>query len=655
MPTRLERKLREAVSRFQARDLPASERLCGEVLRKSPRHGGALHLLGLVRLAGGKAREAVALIHRAAERDPHNPVVLENLGLAHLAAGDAAAAEPHLRQALALGAAHATLRMRLGLALMSQQRLAEAIAELRAAADQAPDDADVLLNLGNALAEHGQAAEALENYHRVLAAHPRHVNARFNLATQLRRMGRLAEAESEFRSVLAADPGRADAHHNLGLVYQQLGRLDDAAQCYRSALALDPARAASLNNLGNILRERGRDEEAVVSYEKALAIDPAYLDAYVNLGIARAERGRYAEAIVQYERALSRNPHFGDALYNLGLARLYRHEFGQGWAAYEHRVRCAGVRAGLRRDAATLELFEHLPRWEGPAGAGAREVAIWTEQGIGDQLLFTTLLPELIRARVPFVYEVDRRLLGAYERAFPGQRFVPWSEPPHDSLRRADRVLLAGSMPGLFRTSRDSFTGQPAKLLEAQADRVEHYRQRLAGRGAALTVALSWRSTRKDSLGPRKSAALGQFGDLLELPGIQFLDVQYGDTAAERRALEGADGAALLRFDGVDYFNDLEEVLAILQACDLVITTSNATAHLAGALGKLTWLLYLADQPPFHYWAHGGTYRCLWYPSVEIVTSPGLSDWPALAAHVADKLAQERGHLAGQRGEGVAG
>jgi hypothetical protein len=95
----------------------------------------------------------------------------------------------------------------------------------------------------------------------------------------------------------------------------------------------------------------------------------------------------------------------------------------------------------------------------------------------------------------------------------------------------------------------------------------------------------------------------------------------------------------------VDHFNDLEEVLAILEACDLLITTSNATAHFAGALGKRTWLMYLADRAPFHYWAHGGTHRCPWYPSVEIVTAPHLADWASLIEHVKERLERESARL----------
>ena len=156
-----------------------------------------------------------------------------------------------------------------------------------------------------------------------------------------------------------------------------------------------------------------------------------------------------------------------------------------------------------------------------------------------------------------------------------------------------------------------------------------------------MKVALSWRSTRKDWWLAKKTAPLADFLPLLKLPGARFVDVQYGDTAEERAAVRAAAGVQLLRFDEVDYYNDLEEVLAILEACDVLITTSNATAHFAGALGKRTLLLYQSDRPPFHYWAHHGSRRCCWYPSVEIITAPHLDTWSSLAECVARKLEEQ--------------
>ncbi len=642
MAAHIDRRLRLARDRARAGDLAACEQLCRAILEQAPRNPEALHLLGTSRLAAGRPDEAASYIEQALQADARNAAMLEHLGLARLALREPAAAEAAFRRAAQLGAHHALLDMRLGLALLAQRRVAEALATLRSAAAKAPDDVEVQSNLGNALAESGAAEDALAAYRKALRLQPGRPDVHFNLGTQLMRMDRLADAESAYRAALAIDPRYEDAHHNLGLICQQRGRPLAAAEHYHRTLQLNPRHGSAWNNLGNALRALGRMEEATKAHEEAVASDARWIDARVNLGITRALQGQAEQARAAYEAALAIEPSNPDALYNRGLLDLYCHDFERGWPGYAERLQSGPIRAGIRKEAVTLQLYESLPKWRGPNEPGVSEVAIWSEQGIGDQILFSTLIPELIEAGVPFVYEVDRRLLAAYERALPAARFVPMSDPPQAPLQSASRVLLAGLLPSFFRRSVDSFSRQPRSLLSALPGRVAHYRERIGAIGPGGGIAFSWRSARKDGVVPDKSAALIDFLPLLQTNGMQFIDVQYGDTSAERQALT-AQGGRLARFDDVDYFNDLEELLAIIAACDLLITSSNVNAHLAGALGKPTWLLFPADRAPFHYWARSGSGRSLWYPSVEIVTAPHLADWPLLVRHVLDKLARHAG------------
>jgi len=557
---------------------------------------------------------------------------------AALAAGEHAVAERLLRKVLRREPRHPGALSWLGIALASSGRQAESLECFRRAVAVDPQAPGMHLNLGNALIKAGAVDQAVASFNQALALRPDYPEALNSLGQAHAQLGSRELAVEWLRRALALRPDYAEAHNNLGEVLLRLDRVEEAVASFRSAIALKPGDADFQCDLGIALSLQQRWEEAILQYQRALALDPAFADAHYNLGNAWLGQQRWAQAIAHYERALTLDPAFADAHYNLGLARLYRQEFESGWRGYERRLECAESRGSARKDAASVALYERLPRWLGPADTATREVAIWAEQGIGDQLLFSTLLPELAGTGAPFVYEVDRRLLGAYERAFPAQRFVPQEEPPREVLQRASRVLLAGSLPRYFRTSVESFGRQPAKLLSALPGRTDYYRTQLAALGPGLKVALSWRSSRKVRSAPDKSAPLEQLAPLLGLEGTRFVDVQYGDTAAERRLAEDASGARLLRFDDVDFYSDLDEMLAILEACDLVITTSNATAHFAGALGKRAWLLYLADQAPFHYWAHGDRHRSLWYPSVEIVTAPHLADWRSLAAHAAEKL-----------------
>jgi tetratricopeptide (TPR) repeat protein len=525
-----------------------------------------------------------------------------------LLSGDIAAAERLCADVLARERANPDALRLLGLARLRSGRATEAIPPLREALRGNDRDLGILDALSAALTAAGSHAQAEEVVRRALALDQEQILWRMRLGMALASQGKWREAVDVYEDVLARDPRIADAHHNLGDALTKVHRLPEAMTALRRALALNPGNPDTHNSLGVVLQEVGLWEAALAHYQAALAALPGDVP----------------------------------ATYNLGLLRLFRHEFVEGWKDYEFRLRDP-IRRQERLDMRTLDLFEGLPRWNGPQEPGVREVAVWAEQGIGDQLVYSTLIPELIAAGMPILYEVDRRMLDAYARAFPAVRFFPLADPPAGELQKAHRVQLAGSLPGLFRTSRKSFARQPVSVLAADPVRVERYRRELAARAPALKVALSWRSTRSEWHITRKSAALDDFAPLFRLAGACFIDVQYGDTAAERSRLRARHGVELVRFDEVDYFNDLEDVLAIIESCDLVVTTSNATAHLAGALGKTAWLLYLADRSPFHYWTHGGTLRSLWYPSVEVVTAKYLTGWPALLEEVADRLAQLTG------------
>jgi protein O-GlcNAc transferase len=349
--TSVAEKLRAAFGRLQARDLAGAARLCGEVLSDAPGHRDALHLLGVVRLAGGNADEAASLIGKALEGGPSDVAMLENLGLAHFVLRNYATAETLFRDALMQGASHGLLYMRLGIALASQGKLADAVTALREAAARSPDIPDVHLNLGNTLAENGQAEEALACYARVLALQPDHPAAHFNLGNLHRNAGRLEEAELSYHRVLAVTPEDADAHSNLGVVYERQGRLDEAAGCFRQALALNPDHIHALSNLGNVLRELGLLEEAAASCERALAMRPNFVDALINLGNVRAAQSRPEEAQALYERALRIDPRNADVLRNLGALLRTQGRMKEALACY---------RKGLEANPGQAELYNEL-------------------------------------------------------------------------------------------------------------------------------------------------------------------------------------------------------------------------------------------------------------------------------------------------------
>ncbi|MDX2225456.1 MAG: hypothetical protein SFV21_22070, partial [Rhodospirillaceae bacterium] len=130
-----------------------------------------------------------------------------------------------------------------------------------------------------------------------------------------------------------------------------------------------------------------------------------------------------------------------------------------------------------------------------------------------------------------------------------------------------------------------------------------------------------------------KSTSLADWRPILSAPGVVFVDLQYGDTLAERAAA----GAELVHLQDMDLTNDLDGLAALTAACDLVITVSNTTAHLAGALGVPTWVLVATGWGSLWYWG-AGTPDTPWYPTAKIFTRRSGQDWRPLLTEVAEAL-----------------
>ncbi len=500
------------------------------------------------------------------------------------------------------------------------------------------NSAEILFERGLLLERLNRQEGALESYNNALKLSPNVAAVWCNQSGVLSRLGRFEEALISIETALKLSPNFAYIHFNQANTLRDLGRFAQALTAYDRALELDPHNIDALNNRANVSLECGNMHQALDGFSKIIEICPGDPRGHYGSGLIFLEQSQYEKAIIYFERAKNLDMAFADARHSLALARLYSGDFQRGWLEYESRLEQSGFRSSLRKNPQSLDLYERLLHWGSPEQAVEEPLAIWCEQGIGDQLLFSTLLQELVSTGKKFIYEVDNRLIKAYKRVFPTINFIALSEPPATLAKTAKTAIFAGSLPALFRTSAESFSRQPQRVLRASPALIEHYRERL---GPGFKVALSWRSTRAGRLGRSKSAPLADFVPLLSIPGVQGVDIQYGDTAEEREVIAREHGIALTHFNEVNYYDDLEDVLAILEACDLLITTSNTSAHLGGALGKPVWLLYPSEHAPFHYWAHRGGHKCLWYPSVEIISGKDLTDWNSLIQHTAYKLSQK--------------
>jgi tetratricopeptide (TPR) repeat protein len=233
-----------------------------------------------------------------------------------------------------------------------------------------------------------------------------------------------------------------------------------------------------------------------------------------NLGDLLHEEGRLEEAMALYGKAITADPRNARAAYNMGMAKLCRFDFAEGWRLCELRYYTTPPTVVPRPFS--------IPRFgPGDPGKGLR-TAIWREQGIGDQLLYATLLPEFAARGESFVLEVDARLVMAFQRSYPGWNVVP-PDASDEAFASCERHLPLASLPQLLRSSLESFSRQPAALLRPDATRVSGYEARLREPGRKV-VGISWRSFQPKARGfvqRKKSMDLQLFHALSLRPVVE--------------------------------------------------------------------------------------------------------------------------------------
>ncbi|MDF3036828.1 MAG: hypothetical protein K0S28_2102, partial [Paucimonas sp.] len=364
------------------------------------------------------------------------------------------------------------------------------------------------------------------------------------------------------------------------------------------------------------------------NYEELARIEPSSAEAVSGKGLVLQAQGREDEALAHFERARELKPHFAGAHRNAGLALLMRGDFKAGWEAYEWRWRCEGFKEGWRD-------FPY-PQWQGETGGGA--LLAWSEQGIGDDVLYASMIPDLLARGHRVIMETDPRLVTLFERSFPGVKAVAKQSPPDPATQRPDIRWHSpmGSLARWLRPDAASFPSRTSYLVPDEARRAR-YRAHLdaAGKNGPV-VGISWGSG-NPKIGRHKTLNLSRWTPVLQVPGVRFVDLQYDGTAAERDAVEASLGVHIEHIPDLDLRQDIDGVVALAAACDLVISVSNTTVHLAAGAGRPTWILVPAFTGNLWYWTRGMD-RTPWYPTATIFRQTQRGVWDDVLAQVAERL-----------------
>jgi tetratricopeptide (TPR) repeat protein len=572
----------------------------------------------------GRLEEAVHAGHRAVESAPADARAWSELAHSLRLAGNLGEAKGAAARAIELAPGLASAWFNLGAVLLARGDVAQSIEANRKAVALDPSFAEAWSNLGGALAASGDKAGEIDAYRRALDINPRLGPVLSNLGSALLEAGETNEAVSACRQAVELAPEFAASWNNLGNALREQGDYAEAVQACERAIQLSPELAGAWINMGCALLEQGAIEQSLAAQRRALEIEPRNARAHYNLGTAQERSRHYEAAVASYRRAVELDAAFAPAWMRLACVLLMRGEFPEGWAAYEWR---------WRMKSAPSKRFDFTP-WAGELAPG-RRLLLWSEQGIGDEIIYSSMVREMADAGLDITLEIDPRLVPLMQRSFHGARVVARANPAAVHPADFDCQSPLGSLGRWLRPSFDAFP-RHGGYLKADAARIARFRARLLRPAPATVVGISWSSANRE-IGADKSTALADWAAILGLPGTRFVDLQYGNTEGAREELRRRHGLELTHLDDVDLFNDLEALAALCAACDLVITVSNVTAHMAGALGKLVWLLPPASQGKIWYW-FSGRGDSPWYPSMHIFERPVRGSWRETLDAVAREL-----------------
>lgn len=357
------------------------------------------------------------------------------------------------------------------------------------------------------------------------------------------------------------------------------------------------------------LVEADKFDDAIKSLQPVIDLKPLLANALVQRGRCHWEMHRWEEAKNDFETGLKLDPDSADAKWTVGLITLQLGEFKRGWELYESRWDSDAFKSP--------RLKTKLPRWE--PDKGYKNVLVWCEQGIGDQIIYGSFLNALQEQVEKVTVIIDIRLLELFKRAaHPGIEFIR-----HDSRiknKDFDCQIPIGSLGSAFiKNKNDILLYRSVNYLKADQAQTDMLRKQLGVTRDDFVIGLSWAST-APRVGTHKSVALKELLPLFELPSVKIVNLQYGKPKEEIEPFEKETGKQVLQ-STVNTFFDLEGVAATINLCDVVVSCSNANVHIAGAMGIPTYVL---DANKLWYWNHKDERSSLFYPLVKLFTRENM-------------------------------
>lgn len=611
--------LQAASTHFNTGRYVDSAALADSILAHDPANAEALHVAGLSRVQLGRTDVALPLLERAVKARKSDDGFANSLALAYLALGQTEAAAKTLEPLARKNKLSAPGLNTLGDCRLRQGDPTKAKACFEKALKLQPNLTPAQVNLGEALKQSGDLTAAIQHYETVIKANPTALSAWRNYGLALIDAERFHDSLAPLNHYLTHNPNDVATRMSLGSSYSKLGATQDALDAFQRALTQSPDNVEALNNLGVTLRTLNRTEEAARAFQRVLELNPEMTSARGNLAHMLYETEGIEAALPILNEGISLAP--DDPRIHMARSHplLSEGRIAEGWPDYQWRFQMPPDFSGKK---------DHpYPTWEGSNLSG-KTILVWGEQGVGDEILYASMLADLIKIAEHVILDCEARLAPIFTRSFPSITVVARTTPASEKIRNAaiDFQSSIGDLAAHLRPDLDAFTEGLPYLLCDQGQKskiVDRYRSRNA---RSKRIGIAWFSGRP-SEGWQKTIPLDQWAPILRQRDAAFYSLQYGDHAQEIAATNAALDCDIFTDPEVDALKNMDTFTSQVAAMDLVITNSNTAAHVAGAIGVPVWTIVpRAGRGALWYWFKTGN-QSPWYKSMTLYRQTTWHNW----------------------------
>ncbi|MBU2699825.1 Flp pilus assembly protein TadD [Sporomusaceae bacterium BoRhaA] len=473
-----------------------------------------------------------------------------------------------------------------------------------------PDFFEAYNNLGTVLINCNRLTEAEICLRQAIQLNPQYPEAYGNLGVVLMGIKQLAEAESCLKRAIELKSDLIEAYATLGLVLRDTNCYE-AEEYLRRAIELNPKYPESYNNLGLVLKYSFRLDEAEACYRRAIELQPEYLNARVNLGILLKDTYRLDEAKACFCQVIEQYPNSVEASFALGILDLLQGKYGaEWWEKYELRRKVFGY------------WQPEIRYWQGENLAGCR-ILLYYEQGFGDTIQFIRYAKKVAELASETTVLIQKPL---QQLMINSQKTVVISTDEKIHEERYDFTCSLLSLPFVFKTTQETI---PKKIpyIQPEHEVVIKWSKILGKRGIGkrLRVGVVWAGNPNHKNDCNRSIAFETFRQLFDITEVEWVSLQVGKRAGNLK------DTLYSVIDLSSRLIDFSETAGVISNLDLIISVDSAVAHLAGAMGKETWLL-LPFAPDWRWQLEREDSD--WYPTIRILRQQKYGDWQGVLRRV---------------------